>query len=173
MNWADQAGCRQNDQAIIVELENNPVMIDQFLIGWDWLLTGSEPFLHNKTVFYLSLPPCSVLTVPSQSSLLKLTQPFLPVTTWDLVLRLPQCHSATVPQCPARSKLFIYTPLLHCFPLLSILHPSPWLERQKEELVLFYNLKTAIDLIWLILPLWASQLPAKLIFAKDPKYVPN
>ena len=49
-------GWRQNDQAIIEELENNPVMIDQFLIGWGWLLTGTEPFLHNKNVFYLDSP---------------------------------------------------------------------------------------------------------------------
>ena len=28
-------GCRQSDQAIILELENNPVMSDQFLIASD------------------------------------------------------------------------------------------------------------------------------------------
>ena len=32
-------GCSQSDQAIIIELENNPVVIDKFLIPSDWLMT--------------------------------------------------------------------------------------------------------------------------------------
>ena len=111
MNWADQAGCRQNDQAIIVELENNPVMIDQFLIGWDWLLTGSEPFLHNKTVFYLSLPPSlppSLLSPHCTKSVLTPQTDSTFLTSHDFrscveTATVPQCHSAP----PGPNCLFI------------------------------------------------------------------
>ena len=79
-------GWRQNDQAIIEELENNPVMIDQFLIGWDWLLTGLNLSSIIKMYFIWTLRPSSVF---SPKSVLDLTKHFFPVTTWDLVETAP------------------------------------------------------------------------------------
>ena len=121
-SWVEQQGrVGKNDQAIIVELENNPVMIDPFLIGWDWLLTGPEPFLHNKNVFHFDTPAFS--TAQSEVS----PQPdktFLP--SHDLRSG-GDCSTAST----TGSKLFIYTPA-H----LSILQSGAGLAKIRTCLVL-------------------------------------
>ena len=145
-SWTEQGqtgpGCRQNDQAIIVELENNPVMIDYLLIGWDWLLTGTEPFLHNKTVFYLDTPsflPPFLSPQPDKT--------FLPSHDFRSPGRdWPGCPSGP----PGPNCLFI----LHLSILSSPSQVRSWIGKTRN-LSCFITLKTAIDLIWLILPPWA------------------